>query len=245
MSLRASICGIVRILMLDRPWKNTLALLLAILLPAFATAAKKPATSIPPEPPWTYRIEQMELLVPCRYEQEEPKCAVHRIVIVNPSKRMLECQVGIVYDGLNGDNLPGVSMPAVLMPKQTRVVLADRAPPNVAVASHEVTCKDRTPIDLTRLTRSCKTQFSKPVDVDTVYSLESRLANEAGSVIVELSLTREDAPPSDIIVVGSSLFPRLDQAALDAFSVTRGSTDCETGRFMFQVAFKLTHYGFE
>ncbi|WP_116812862.1 TonB family protein [Steroidobacter cummioxidans] len=220
--------------------RNRLTVLLTILLPMSASAAEiQIVSSQPPSPPWTFQLQRADAPVPCRAGEHPPKCVTNSLVIENQSGRILECQAEIRYDGLNSEGFPNMVKPAVLMPRESRVVLSERALPEVAVASHNVTCNARA-LDTSRLTRSCKSNLdTSKVDLAATYPPTSRRAAEEGPVILEFSLTREAGPPKDVVVAGSSLFPRLDQAAVEAISRATGSTDCEVGRFMFKLDFKL------
>ena len=96
--------------------------------------------------------------MPCRARQK-PRCITNIIVIDNPSARTLECQAGIRYEGVNNEGQQELVKPAVMTPKQNRAVIRDWAMPDVAVASHEVSCNVRAPLDRSRLQHNCKAKF--------------------------------------------------------------------------------------
>ena len=164
------------------------------------------------------------------------------IVIDNPLASTLECQAAIRYEGVNNEGQQEVTKPAVMQPKQNRAVIRDWAMPGVAIASHEVTCNLRTPLDMSRLQHHCKAHFDPSgIKLAEFYPPTSRRAAEEGSVTMEFSLSPKEQAPQDVVVVGSSLYPRLDQAAVEAMSQARGATEeCETARYLFTINFKLT-----
>lgn len=57
---------------------------------------------------------------------------------------------------------------------------------------------------------------------------------------MHFSLSKTEDPPTDIVVTVPT-YPRLDEAAVNAISRLRGSTDCEKGRFELSVGFQLTN----
>jgi TonB family protein len=126
----------------------------------------------------------------------------------------------------------------VIEPKTRRAVLSDNASPNVKAISHSVDCVVRPPLDDSKLTPNCKPTFTtKPTGID--YPKASRTAGEEGQVILDFSLNDKPAAPTDIKVVGSSLWPKLDESAKKYVAQYVGSTDCKKGRFRVPVNFRL------
>lgn len=213
-----------------------------MLIPVLASAEKIVHLSAehPEAGGWVYMLKRDDTPVLCRAE-DEPKCISNIVEIDNPSRSTLECEASIGYEGVNNEGLGRVVTPALMLPHQRRKVINDRAPPEFAVSSHQVTCRLRPPLDRSRLTPECKARIdSSSIDLAGLYPPASRRAAEEGPVILEFSLSRKEGPPQEVLVVGSSLFPRLDRAAVEALSHATGSTQCETGRFLFQIEFKLT-----
>jgi TonB family protein len=221
---------------------------IALLLPAFVNAAETTVHVSPQHAEsggWTYQLKRDDTLVPCRARQK-PRCITNIIVIDNPSASTLECQAGIRYEGVNNEGQQELAKPAVMQPKQNRAVIRDFAMPDVAIAAHEVSCKQRAPLDMSRLQHHCKAHFDPSgIKLPEFYPPTSRRAAEEGSVTMEFSLSPKEQAPHDIVVVGSSLYPRLDRAAVEAMSRAMGATEgaleeCETARYMFTINFKLT-----
>jgi TonB family protein len=214
--------------------RSTVVIVFASLLPLLASAAE-------PEPQWKFRLDRQDMLVTCRAKENPPRCITHNLIIDNESNSILECQAEIHYAGVNNEGFPDSTKPAVLFPRESRTVISEFALPEVEIASHNVTCKPRG-LDMSRLTRSCTRNLdTSKVNLVSAYPPTSRRAYETGPVLLEFSLTRKEGPPQDVSVAVSSLFPRLDQAAVDAIANARGSTDCDVGRFMFRLDFKLTN----
>jgi TonB family protein len=221
---------------------KTVVLSTAILLPAFAHAQ----TTVHASPAhaesggWSYQIKRDDTPVPC-IARQKTRCITNIIVIDNPSLSTLECQASIHYAGVNNEGQQQLTKPAVIKPSHNRAVIKDRALPDVAIAAHEVSCNVRAPFDRSRLQHHCKGKFDPSgIDLMDFYPPTSRRAAEEGPVTLEFSLSRTEQAPQDIVVVGSSLYPRLDRAAVEAMSRAKGSTECETARYLFTIEFKLT-----
>jgi TonB family protein len=227
---------------------KALALCISLLLPALVNAAETVVHVSPAHADsggWTYQLERDDTLVPCRFRQK-PRCITNIIVIDNPSASTLECQASIRYDGTNNEGQQELTKPAVMTRQKKRAVIRDYAMPDVAIAAHDVSCNVRPPLDMSRLQHHCKGSFDPSgIDLLEFYPPTSRRAAEEGPVTMEFSLAPTEQAPRNVVVVGSSLYPRLDQAAVEAMSRAKGSTqaatpECEAARYMFTIEFKLT-----
>lgn len=98
---------------------------------------------------------------------------------------------------------------------------------------HEI-CTPQPKIDTSELTIDCKMNLDRTRLRSVEYPPESRLAGESGLVYVHFSLSKTEDPPTDIVVTVPT-YPRLDEAAVNAISRLRGSTDCEKGRFEWKL----------
>jgi TonB family protein len=196
--------------------------------------------------PWTWALAQTpqpyeymrgEYEVPCP-DDETQTCIWHRLIVDNQTANTLECRGRIAYDGINRDKAAAIERPMVIEPNTRRTVLGDTTAPNVKATSHSVNCVARRPLDNSKLTPECKPAFtSKPTAID--YPNESRTAGEEGQVVLEFSLSNKEGPATDIKVVGSSLWPKLDESAKKYVAQYIGTTDCKKGRFRVPVNFRL------
>src|SRR5882724_9249328 len=191
----------------------------------------------PEAPAWPYEYMRGEVEVPCLDDAKE-SCVWHRLIVDNQSENTLECTGRLAYDGVNREQHATMEHRMVVMPHARKAIVADITNADVKAGSHGVDCVARKPPDNSKLTPNCKpTVLNGPGSLD--YPRESRQAGEDGTVLVEFSLTNELAHPTDIVVVGSSLWPRLDESGIKYVAQFNGATDCKHGRFRIPVTFQL------
>jgi len=193
-----------------------------------------PAKTTPEE--WAHEYMRGDV-VPC-YDNEKENCIWQRLIVDNQSADTLECSGRLVYDGVNREQLAAAERRMVIMPHARKAVVSDSTKPEVAAASHSVRCSIRKPLDNSKLTPQCEpTVLNGPSSLN--YPPESRKAGEEGTVLVEFSLTSELGHPTDIVAVGSSLWPKLDESGVNYVSQFNGATGCKHGRFRIPVTFQL------
>jgi TonB family protein len=161
------------------------------------------------------------------------------LVVDNQSDDTLECLGNISYNGANRDGQSSRSHPAVVDAKSRKAVLSDVAATAVIATSHSVNCKVRPRPDDSKLTPQCKATISAKPTGSIDYPIESRNAGREGPVLLEFSFSDKDGAPTNIVVVGSSLWPELDASAVKYVGQYRGYTDCKQGRFRMPLTFKL------
>ena len=184
-----------------------------------------------------YEYMRGEHIVPCPDDENET-CVYHRLIVENTSSNTLECYGQISFDGLDRDKVSSRKHHMVIEPNSRKAVVTDSAQVSVRATTHNVDCKIRKPLDDSKLTPKCKpTLSSKPTNID--YSSESRQAGQEGPVLLEFTLSDKEGAPTEITVVGSSLWPVLDDAAKKYVAQSSGSTDCKKGRFRMPLTFRL------
>jgi TonB-like protein len=206
-------------------------------IPLHAFSADKPAQIPPQQSQQPHEYMRGEVTVPCPDDEKE-NCVYHRLIVDNQSSDWLECFGRMTYDGVNREKLSTAERKFVVVPHGRKVVVGDATTPDVNVTAHTMQCSARKPLDASKLTPQCTRVFShSPKEID--YPPASRRASEEGPVLLDFSLTDHDDHPTDIVVVGSSLSQRLDEAAIAFVAKYIGSTDCKQGRFRTQVTFQL------
>lgn len=188
--------------------------------------------------PHAYEYMRGEYVVPCDDDQQE-NCIWHRLVVDNQTDNTLECRGRINYDAPNRDQVTAKEHKMVVEPKARKSVLSDTSKPEVKATSHGVECLVRPALSSSKLTPDCKPTLTKKPTGGIDYPAESRLAGEEGPVMLEFSLTSKEGPPTDIVVVGSSLWPKLDASAKKYVAQYSGVTDCKKGRFRMPLTFRL------
>lgn len=188
--------------------------------------------------PWPHDYMRGEYEVPCP-DSESATCIYHRLIVENASEDTLECRSRIAYDGVNRDGRGGKEHKSVVEANTRKAVLADNTTPDVQVDSYGVECAVRKPTDDSKLTLNCKPTLTLKPTGSIDYPHESRRAGEEGPVLLEFTLTDREGPPRDIVVVGSSLWPKLDESAVKYVAQYQGVTDCKQGRFRLPLTFRL------
>jgi TonB family protein len=194
---------------------------------ALAQATKQP-----------YEYMRGEYVVPCA-DDEEASCIWHRLIVDNQTANTLECRSRIAYDGVNRDQLATLEHRMVVEPNARKSVLGNETSPEVKATTHSVDCVVRKPYDDSKLTPNCKPTLTKKPEGGIDYPPDSRRAGEEGPVLLEFSFSDKEGPPTDIKVVGSSLWPKLDESAIKYMGQYVGVTDCKTGRFRMPLTFRL------
>jgi TonB family protein len=185
-----------------------------------------------------YEYMRGEYVVPCPDDENE-NCIWQRLVVDNQSANTLECRGRIAYDSVNRDQLAAKEHRMAIEPNTRKAVLSDTTKPDVKSTSHGVDCIVRKPYDDSKLTPNCKPTLTKKPTGGIDYPPESRSAGEEGPVLLEFSLSDKEGPPTDIAVIGSSLWPKLDESAKKYVAQYAGVTDCKNGRFRMPLTFRL------
>ena len=197
--------------------------------------AQTPSADSSSQTPYEYL--RGDVVVPCT-DDATANCIWHRLIVDNQSNDTLECRGRVTYDAPNRDNATKSERPMVLLPRSRRAVLAEMTVPTVKVTEHSLECVVRKPPDASKLTPKCKpTIVVMPSEAE--YPPESMQASEEGPVLLEFSQSNKQGSPTDVKVVGSSLWPKLDESGVKYVSKFVGYTDCKTGRFRVPVSFRL------
>jgi TonB family protein len=185
-----------------------------------------------------YEYVRGEYVVPCP-DDDKAECRWHRLVVDNRTADTLECKSRISYSGINRNQAATFDHQMVVVPNARRAVLADTTNPDVTAQSHSVECRARPRTDDSKLTPQCKATLTKKPSGGIDYPPDSRKAGQEGPVMLEFSLSDKEGPPTDILIVGSSLWPKLDESAKKYVGQYTGKTDCKQGRFRMPLIFRL------
>ncbi len=86
---------------------------------------------------------------------------------------------------------------------------------------------------------NCKYEVVKPITIGDYYPTASQDAGEEGPVVVEFTLSGKAARPTDVRTVASSMYPRLDEAAVKAVGDMVMSSSCGKARYRLKLSFQL------
>ena len=207
-----------------------------------STPAQNDVVESPPNPlptgAWRYGLSRGEQTVPCVFRSAE-KCNEVKLRIDNASKETLECSATLQFQGTNNEGQSSVEKPAVSRPGTNRTVLSSLIPLDTTVSSQDVQCKVRHRTPAAPIPGGCTFRLVRSVNLSDYYPPASRRLADEGPVVVQFTLPKAEGAPAAIQVVESSLFDRLDAAALRAVGDMGMTTDCPGTTFRMLVDFKL------
>jgi TonB family protein len=163
----------------------------------------------------------------------------HSLQVENRSADTLECFGEVSYDGLNAEGRAGTELPGAFLPHEKRTFLSDRAKPDARITNATVTCNVRKPRERVSVPKGCEFHVLDAPDLGSYYPAVSRRLSEQGPVVLTFVLPSARGTPTGVAVAGSSLFARLDQAAIDYVSQMVFESPCPATRYELLVRFKL------
>jgi TonB family protein len=206
--------------------------------PSPAASPEFSAPQTVPNGTWSYRVVRSERPEPCRFHGA-PECVGVRLEVENHSNRTLECRAQMELSGNNNEGVPHVEMPGIVLPGKLRPLLTTLLPAATTVTSGTASCTEREPFPPLDVPAECRFQVVRPVKVSDYYPAASRRVREEGTVALQFQLAEKEGKPSHIQVIGSSLFERLDAAAMKAAGDIVFATACPGRDFRLQLTFEL------
>jgi len=184
---------------------------------------------------WSYTLLRDERLRLCGKVQ----CLQRIVYIRNSSPRALECKASIAYEGADVEGRATLEGKAVVAGKTGRPIITSLADRTVNARTFEVQCTPRAELPPLGTPANCKYEVIKPITIGDYYPDASRKLGEEGPVTVEFNVGDKPANPSDVKVIASSLFPALDQGAINAVQAMVMSSNCKSGRHRLRLSFQL------
>lgn len=187
---------------------------------------------------WIFLLARDDVPRRCgaNYGQE---CLYRALIVRNESESVLECKGEITYEGTDIDGNPTTQSQALVLERSARIIAASLAQRDVNASTFDARCTPRAKLPALNTPAGCKYEVVKPIDIADYYPAEARAAGEEGPVTLEFTLRGKPGNPTDVRVVASSLFPRLDEAAVKAISDMVMSSKCPNTRYRLRVSFQL------
>jgi TonB family protein len=167
------------------------------------------------------------------------QCLYRPVIVLNESNETLECTGEIAYDGTDIAGNARTEAKALVLERSTRIVAASLAKDNVSASVFDARCTARPKLPALTTASTCKYEVVKPVAIADYYPPDAREAGEEGPVTVEFTVAGKAGNPKDVRAVASSLYPKLDEAAVRAVSDMVMSSNCRDARYRLRVSFKL------
>jgi TonB family protein len=187
---------------------------------------------------WQYRVMRGAELTNCGMQSERPTYAWHTVHLENVSNDTITCKVQLTCTGRQCFPTTTLSANAVVSPKQQATVIRACIQPNDTYEI-QADCQRRAPRAPLKIPPNCRYDLIRTVSLDEFYPPLSQRLRDRGPVDVAFTLPTAEGVPSDPEVVGSSLSPRLDEAALKAARTLRLRTNCPGTRFEMHLNFEL------
>ena len=163
------------------------------------------------------------------------ECGTEVFHIQNDSPDVIDCEGFVEYKGVRGER----------QEFQTRIRANDSwsDPINLdayglAIKAQNVTCAKYVPEPVLRKPEGCTAQ-SSGASLSDFYPKESRNVEETGLVRVRLTLAKPEGKATEVRVVDSSLFKRLDVAAMKFVKALKFTTTCAPTTFDMGIRFSL------
>jgi TonB family protein len=205
--------------------------------PAQKAVMESPPNALPTGT-WKFGLSRGEQTMPCVLKAAA-NCNQVKLWVANGSQEPLECTASLQLEGQNNEGESSIQRPAVSRPHTNRAVLTSLVPVETAVYGQDVQCKVRQRPPALIIPEGCKFQLVRSVNLMDYYPPASRRLNEEGPVVVQFTLPKPEGPPVGIQVNESSLFERLDAAAIKAVGDMEMTTKCPGTTYRIVVDFKL------
>ena len=130
------------------------------------------------------------------------------------SDEVLECKGEITYVGVDSRGQKTATGQLLVSGRGTYVLVESLAKLGVDAETFEAKCTARAKLPALDTPANCKYEVVKPITISDYYPPASRDAGEEGPVIVEFTLSGKAARPTEVRTVASSMYSRLDEAAV-------------------------------
>jgi TonB family protein len=196
-------------------------------------------TEIPGGGSWLYYLARDLRPRRCSAQQTAEECLYRAVHVRNDSDETLECKGEITYVGTDTKGQHTVASQLLITGRGTYLLVESLAKQGVDAETFDAQCKVRPKLPPLDTPANCKYEVVKPISIADYYPEASQDAGEEGPVVVEFSLSGKAAKPTDIRTVSSSMYPRLDAAAVKAVGDMVMSSSCGKARYRLKLSFQL------
>jgi TonB family protein len=188
---------------------------------------------------WLYYLARDIRPRRCATQGSTDECLYRAVHVRNDSDEVLECKGELTYGGTDSRGQKTNTSQLLVSGRGTFVLLESLAKQGVDAETFEANCTPRAKLPPLDTPANCKYEVVKPITIGDYYPAVSRDAGEEGPVIVEFTLSGKAARPTDVRTVASSMYPRLDEAAVKAVGDMVMSSSCGKARFRLKLSFLL------
>jgi TonB family protein len=188
---------------------------------------------------WMYYLARDIRPRRCSAQQAAEECLYRAVHVRNDSDETLECKGEISYAGTDSQGRATTTSQLLISGRGTFLLVESLAKQGVDAQTFDAACKVRPKLPALDTPANCKYEVVKPISIADYYPAASQEADEEGPVVVEFTLTGKAARPTDVRAVSSSMYPRLDEAAVKAVGDMVMSSSCGKARYRLKLSFQL------
>jgi TonB family protein len=188
---------------------------------------------------WMYYLARDLRPRRCSAQQTTEECLYRAVHVRNDSDATLECKGEISYAGTDSQGRPTTTSQLLITGRGTFLLVESLAKQGIDAQTFDAACKIRPPLPALDTPANCKYEVVKPISIADYYPEASQEADEEGPVVVEFTLAGKAARPTDVRAVSSSMYPRLDEAAVKAVGDMVMSSSCGKARYRLKLSFQL------
>ena len=187
---------------------------------------------------WVYYLARDDRPRRCS-AQATQECLYRAIHVRNDSDETLECKGEITYTGTDSRGQKTSASQLLAQGRGTFLLVESLAKLGTDAETFEAKCTPRAKLAPLDTPANCKYEVVKPITIADYYPVASQDAGEEGPVVVEFTLSGKAARPTEVRTVASSMYPRLDEAAVKAVGDMVMSSSCGKARFRLKLSFQL------
>jgi TonB family protein len=187
---------------------------------------------------WIYYLARDTRPRRCSAQGAE-ECLYRAVHVRNDSDEVLECKGEITYTGTDSRGQKTTMSQLLVSGRGTFVLVESLAKVGTDAETFEAKCTPRAKLPPLDTPDNCKYEVVKPITIADYYPEAAQDAGEEGPVVVEFTLSGKAARPTDVRAVASSMYPRLDEAAVKAVGDMVMSSSCGKARFRLKLSFQL------
>ena len=195
-------------------------------------------SEIPGGGSWQYYLARDDRPRRCS-PQAADECLYRAVHVRNDSDETLECKGEITYTGTDSKGQRTAAAQLLAPGRGTYVLVESLAKLGTDAETFDARCTPRAKLPALDTPANCKYEVVKPISIGDYYPEASRDAGEEGPVVVEFTLSGKAARPTDVRAVASSMYPRLDEAAVKAVGDMVMSSSCGKARYRLKLSFQL------
>jgi TonB family protein len=196
-------------------------------------------SEIPGGGSWVYYLVRDDRPRRCSAKETATECLYRAVHVRNDSDETLECKGEITYAGTDSKGRPTAGSKLLVSGRGTFILTESLAKQGTNADTFDAQCTVRPKLPPLDTAANCKYEVVKPISIADYYPAASQEADEEGPVVVEFTLSGKAARPTEVHAVSSSMYPRLDEAAVKAVGDMVMSSSCGKARYRLKLSFQL------